>query len=290
MDFKQELLSTIEEYYQLLAQWTPRLALGLFVLLLFWFLAFQVKRFAGHRLKVHMDDPLLARFLASVSKWVIIILGITISMRIMGLGDIAGGLVAGAGVSAFIIGFAFKDIGENFLAGILLAFRRPFRVGDTIEVENTIGNVVALDMRTTQVKTFDGKDVFIPNSTLIKNHLINYTIDGFLRQDFSISVDYQTNLGDAINTILQVLNDVDGILKGEKQPSVMVSSLDSSSVALQAFYWLDTFDKSVSGMKVKTEAIERSLKALEAANIYMPGDILELKNYHQEKLLMVSDS
>jgi small-conductance mechanosensitive channel len=290
MDFKQELLSTIEEYYQLLAQWTPRLALGLLVLLIFWFLAFQVKRFAGHRLKAHMDDPLLARFLASVSKWLIIIFGITLSMKVMGLGDIAGGLVAGAGVSAFIIGFAFKDIGENFLAGILLAFKRPFRVGDTIEVENTTGNVVALDMRTTQVKTFDGKDVFIPNSTLIKNHLINYTIDGFLRQEFSISVDYQTDLTTAIKVILQTLNEVSGILQEEKRPTAAVSSLDSSSIALTVYYWLDTFDKTVSGLKVKTEAIQRCLRALEAANINMPGDILELKNYHQDKLLVISGS
>ena len=286
MDFKQEIISTMENYYQLLAQWTPLLALGVIVLLLFWFIAVQAKRLIGRRLKAHMDDPLLARFLATITKWIFIILGITLSMRVMGLGDIAGGMVAGAGVSAFIIGFAFKDIGENFLAGILLAFRRPFRVGDTIEVQDTIGNVVALDMRTTQVKTFDGKDVFIPNSILIKNHLINYTIDGFLRQDFIISVDYQTNLSNAISTILKTLENVSGILKEEKQPTVTVSRLDSSSIALQVYYWLDTFDKSVSGLKVKTEAIQKCLRALEDANVYMPGDILELKNYYQEKLVV----
>ena len=211
-------------------------------------------------------------------------------MKVMGLGAIAGGLVAGAGLSAFIIGFAFKDIGENFLAGIILAFKRPFRVGDTIEIEKTIGNVVSLDLRTTQVKTFDGKDVFIPNSTLIKNHLINYTIDGFLRQDFLISVDYATDLSKAIHIILQTLDNVPGgILKGEKKPTVVVSSLDASSIALQVFYWLDTFDKSVSGLKVKTEAIQSCLRALEAENVYMPGNIYELKNYHQEKLRLAED-
>ncbi len=289
MDFKSEILATVEEYWQLLAQWTPRLAMGIIVLLIFWFLSVQAKRLIGIRLKTKMDDPLLARFLSNMSKWIFLILGIALSMKVMGLGDIAGGLVAGAGISAFIIGFAFKDIGENFLAGILLAFKRPFRVGDTIEIEKTIGNVVALDMRTTQVKTFDGKDVFIPNSTLIKNHLINYTIDGFLRQDFLISVDYETDLTKAIGIILETLDDVSGILQGEKKPTVVVSSLDSSSIALQVFYWLDTFDKSISGLKVKTEAIQGSLRALEGENIYMPGDIYELKNYHQDKLRIESE-
>jgi len=202
----------------------------------------------------------------------------------VGLGDIAGGLAAGAGLSAIVIGLAFKDIGENFMAGILLAFRRPFRVGDTIEVEDTIGNVVALDMRITQVKTFDGKDVFIPNSLLIKDQLINYTIDGFLRQDFIVGVDYQTDLTKAITIILDTVSDVSGILQEDKKPTVVVSSLDSSSIALQVFYWLDTFDKSISGLKIKTMAIQRTLKALEEGDIYMPGDIMEIKNYQNDKI------
>jgi len=286
MDFKSELISTLQNYWQLLAQWTPRLVMGIIVLLTFWFISVQVKRLITKRLKLKMEDPLLATFLSRLAKWVLMALGIMLSMKMMGLGDIAGGLAAGAGLSAIIAGFAFKEIGENFMAGILLAFRRPFRIGDTIEIEKTIGNVVSLDIRTTQVKTFDGKDAFIPNSTLIKNHLINYTIDGFLRQDFMISVDYETDLSKAITIILQTLDDVSGILKEGKEPTVVISSLDSSSVALQAFYWLDTFDKSVSGMKVKTEAIQRCLRALEAEDIYMPGNILEVKTYRDKHLLV----
>jgi small-conductance mechanosensitive channel len=284
MNFKAELMSTLQEYWQLLAQWTPRLAMGIIVLGISWFLAVKAKRMVGNRLRSRMDDPVLAKFLSTMVKWISVLIGIALSMKVMGLGDIAGGLVAGAGFSAIIVGFAFKDIGENFMSGILLAFRRPFRVGDTIEVENTIGNVVSLDIRITQVKTFDGKDVFIPNSTLIKNHLINYTIDGFLRQDFLISVDYETNLSKAITTILQTLENVSGILKGEKKPTVVVSRLDTSSIALQVFYWLDTFDKSVSGLKVKTEAIQGSLRALEAEDVYMPADILEVKTYRDQVL------
>jgi small-conductance mechanosensitive channel len=164
-----------------------------------------------------------------------------------------------------------------------MAFNRPFRVGDTIEIADTVGNVVALDLRITQVKTFDGKDVFIPNSFLIKNQLINYTIDGFLRQDFLVSVDYQTDLSSAINTILRSLDDVSGILKQDKGPAVTVSSLNSSSISLQVFYWLNTFDKTVSGLKIKTEALQSILKALEAENVYMPADILELKNYQEHQ-------
>jgi len=284
MNFKQELMSALEGYWQNLAHWMPKLFLAIILLLFFFFLSVQVKRLLTRWLNARMDDPLLARFLSGTSKWILNLIGIAFSMKVVGLGDIAGGLAAGAGLSAIVIGFAFKDIGENFMAGILLAFRRPFRVGDTIEVEDTIGNVVALDMRITQVKTFDGKDVFIPNSLLIKDQLINYTIDGFLRQDFIVGVDYQTDLTKAITIILDTVSDVSGILQEDKKPTVVVSSLDSSSIALQVFYWLDTFDKSISGLKIKTMAIQRTLKALEEGDIYMPGDIMEIKNYQNDKI------
>ncbi|HAZ24509.1 MAG TPA: mechanosensitive ion channel protein MscS, partial [Algoriphagus sp.] len=102
---------------------------------------------------------------------------------------LVSGLLAGAGITAFVIGFALKDIGENFLAGILLAFKRPFKVGDTVDINGIRGVVLNLNLRDTQIKTPDGKDVFIPNATIIKNPLVNFTIDGFLRYDFIVGLD-----------------------------------------------------------------------------------------------------
>ena len=81
-------------------------------------------------------------------------------LTIIGLGGVATGLLSGAGVGAFVIGFAFKDIGENFLAGILMAFDRPFNVGDTVELGGEKGKVIALNLRNTQVKSFDGIRIF----------------------------------------------------------------------------------------------------------------------------------
>lgn len=283
MDIKNDLLRVLEGYYQSGIEWFPKLVLGLLILVIFWWLAVRLRRFTVRKLTLRMEDPLLAKFMARILKWIILIIGLIISLKTMDMGDIAGGLLAGASVSAFIIGFAFKDIGENFLAGILLAFSRPFQVGHTIETGDIKGNVVALDLRITQVKTFDGKDVFIPNSNLIKNPLINYTIDGFLRQDFIVGIDYDTDVDAAINIMLSTVSGIEGILK-DKAPSVAVSNLGASSLGLQVFYWLDTFDKNVSGVKIKTEAIRTTLEALTEAGIYLPGDILELKNYKNTNL------
>jgi small-conductance mechanosensitive channel len=91
----------------------------------------------------------------------------------------------------FIIGFTFKDIGENFLSGILMAFKSPFRIGDLVQTGDITGYVTSLSLRETTLKSLDGKDVFIPNSTILKEPLSNFTIDGFLRYEFVIGVDYQ---------------------------------------------------------------------------------------------------
>ncbi len=98
-------------------------------------------------------------------------------MQTLGLTGVAGGLLAGAGISAFIFGFAFKDIAENFLGGVILAFNRPFSLNDTIVIREFSGHIVALNFRTTHIKTFDEGDVFIPNSIVIKEPLTNLTRD-----------------------------------------------------------------------------------------------------------------
>ena len=141
------------------------IGLSLAILLAFYFLANVLQKFLRKRLLVRMDDPLLANFLSVVFRLIIILLGFLLVFRIIGLTGLVSGLLAGAGITAFVIGFALKDIGENFLAGILLAFKRPFKVGDTVDINGIRGVVLNLNLRDTQIKTPDGKDVFIPNAT-----------------------------------------------------------------------------------------------------------------------------
>lgn len=284
--FWNDLLDQIRNYYESIVELMPRLALGILLFILFWYLSRLLKSTAGRWLRKRMDDPLLAAFLARVVKATFITIGLLVFLQVVGLGKAAGSLLAGAGISAFVIGFAFKDIGENFLAGILMAFKRPFRVGDIIETGEVKGTIIGLSLRDTQVKTFDGKDVFIPNGMILKNPIVNYTIDGFLRQEFTIGLDYGSDINGAMKIILGVLAKVPGILQEGKAPNILISQLGSSSLNLTAYYWLDTFDRSISSMELRNQAIERTLAALDAAGFYLPGDIMEVKNYNDKPLRM----
>jgi len=128
------------------------------ILFAFYFLANLLQKSLKRKLLIRMDDPLLANFLSVIFRLLIILFGFMVVFRHVGL----------TGVSAFIIGFALKDIGEIFLAGILLAFKRPFRIEDLVDIGGIRGTVLTLILRDTQLKTPDGKDVFIPNATSLK--------------------------------------------------------------------------------------------------------------------------
>lgn len=273
-------------YYDIFVAFLPKAIIASVIFGILFTIANRGQRFFTSSLSKKMDDPLLASFLGRILKIFIVLVAVMIALKILGWGDIAAGLFAGASFSAIVVGFAFKDIGENFLAGIILAFNRPFRVGDTVELGGLTGQVVALNMRTSHIKTFDGKDVYIPNASIVKNPVINYTIDGFLRHQFTIGLDYGSDVNKAIDLIKQTLDDIDGILTEEKNTNVFVSDLNTSTLDLSVQYWLNTFDPKYSGTVIKTRAVNNVLTALYEAGFYLPGNVLELKNYNQDDLKM----
>ncbi|WP_339754355.1 mechanosensitive ion channel family protein [Algoriphagus aquimarinus] len=258
--------------------------IALATFLIFLFLARKSRTLLSRRLIKRMDDDLLANFLAGVFGSIVILIGLLFVFRIIGLTGVISGMLAGAGISAFIIGFALKDIGENFLAGIILAFKRPFRVGDIVDINGMRGQVLMLNLRDTQIKTGDGKDVFIPNGIILKNPLINFTIDGFLRYDFIVGLDYSSDYYAAIEVIKSAIVEVPGVLDSSKLPSVWVTEMAESTLNIQVTFWVDTFDRAISDAIVKSSAILMVLTALEKAGFNMPARIVELKNYQGKKL------
>ncbi|MGM0943947.1 MAG: mechanosensitive ion channel family protein [Bacteroidota bacterium] len=263
-------------------------AIAIAILIVFYLVANLLQRLLRKRLMRRMDDPLLANFLSVIFRLLILLIGFMVVFRVVGLTGVVSGLLAGAGITAFVIGFALKDIGENFLAGILLAFKRPFRVGDVVDINGTSGKVVTLNLRDTQIKTADGKDVFIPNANIIKNALVNFTIDGYLRYDFVIGLDYGSDYQGAMDLIIQEVSQVKGVLSEVKQPNIWIADLAESTLNLRVTFWVDTFNPTVSDLKVKSQVIIRVLQALEKAGYNLPSRILELKN-HQNLPLSIQN-
>ncbi|MBI1226688.1 MAG: mechanosensitive ion channel [Bacteroidetes bacterium] len=280
-----DLIQNIQSYYQSFVALMPKLGLALLVLTVLLFLANLVRRLSHKRLDNRMDDPLLAKFIANMVGSAVVIFALFLALRIVGLGGIAVGLLSTAGVGAFVLGFAFKDIGENFLAGVVLAFKRPFRVGDTVELTGLKGKVLALNLRDTQIKTVDGKDIFIPNSNVVKNPVINYTLDGFLREDFTIGLDYDSDMEKVVGIMQKVLDDNPHVIHDEpRKPDVVYGELASSTLNVQSRYWIDTFSTKVPALKLKMQLINQTLDALNSKGFYLPSNIVEVKAYRDTQL------
>jgi len=261
--FLEDTRQEIYQYYDGLVAITPKLLMALFIIFVTWFLARLLRRLTDRKLKKQMQDPLLAEFLATMARAIILIFGFLLAFRILGFSGITASILAGAGITAFVIGFALRDIGENFLAGILMAFKRPFRVGDFVESGPIRGRVVALNIRDTQLKTTDGKDVYIPNAIIIKNPLINYTIDGYLRFDFVVKLRAGTDYNKALEIIKESVYKAEGIIKKRRHPSVNISGLSPDKVDVTVSFWIDTFTVKETSDKILSNVILSVQQALE---------------------------
>ena len=202
-------------------------------------------------------------------------------LYLLGLNSFTNKLLAGAGLLTFVIGFALKDIGENFLSGIILAFKSPFKLDDLIEVNGIIGNVKDISIRETIIKTLDGKDVFLPNAMILKNPLFNYTIDGYLRYEFNVGIAYENNPTKAIKIINETIQNIEGVLKDDKEPAITIDELSTNAININVKFWIDTFNSNKRSVhnSIRSRVMNNIVEALIANGFSLPASIVELKNY-----------
>lgn len=262
----------------------PGIGLGLLIIILGILIATAIGNFAQKRISKRTADPLMSRFLGRAIKISFVLVAIMIGLKAAGLGYIATGILTAAGASALVLGFAFKDIGENFIAGVILAFNRPYNVNDTVEIGENFGKVKSLEFRYTKLKTFDGKDVYIPNSDVLTKPVTNFTEDGFFRWDFIVGLAYENNITEAKKVIMETLKKEPNVMEdAEHQNFVTEDELATSTVNLKVYFWVDTKDFRKSALITKGNVVRNVKEALEDNGFYMPADIQEVKLYGAEK-------
>ena len=276
-----KLIEKLHFYYDTILQNAPGFLTGVIVLLIGFTIANYGKKITQNKIKTKVKNTLSGLFIAQIISGVIKTFTLVLFLDLIGFQNITSKILAGAGILTFIIGFAFKDIGENFLAGILLAFKSPFQENDLIETENVIGYVKELRIRETVIKTTDGKDVFVPNSQILKSPLINYTIDGFLRNEFMMGIDYSSDLPKAIELIIDSVSKTEGVLLDSKKPTVVIDEFATSTINLKVYFWLDTFKSSSKSyhLAIRTQVMKNALLVLTENGFSLPSSIVEIKQY-----------
>lgn len=258
-------------FYEQILEIAPLLIIALVVSMLFLWISKIIRKRTLRFLKKQAADPLRINFLSDIFRIINCIIGGILFFYIIGMKGIINSILGAGAVSAFVIGFAFKDIGENFLAGLIMAFNRPFNIGDTVMINNIEGSILDLNLRETHIKTFDGKDVYIPNGIIIKNPLFNYTIDGYLRQQFILGFDYGTNLPLARKVLLDTVNKIPGVLQKAKTSKTAIQDAGPYKITIVTQYWINTINSQYSGSEIKSEAIKSSLSELANQGINVTG-------------------
>lgn len=280
-----------EEFYENVISYFETNYINLGLTLLFLVVGFLLANFIKRRLKKRLinksPNPITATFISQIISFAIKTAVILISLYLLGLDSFTNKVLAGAGLLTFVIGFALKDIGENFLAGIILAFKSPFKLNDMIEVNSIVGFVKDINIRETLVKTPDGKDVFLPNSIILKNPLFNYTIDGFLRYEFVVGIAYENDPTRASEVIDRTLKQIDSVLKGDKGPTIMTDEFATNTINLKVLFWVNTFNtkKGASYSNTRSFVMDKVIGALIAEGFSLPASIVELKNYEASNSL-----
>lgn len=256
-----------------IVQALPLIVLALIVLPLAWIFASLIARLARHLMRNSTPSPFLRDILARAISLPVFFMGLYIVLEAAGLTRLAVSLVGGAGVLGIVIGFAFRDIAENFLASLLLSIRRPFRAGDYVNVAEYTGYVQSMNTRSTLLLSPEGNHVQVPNSTVFKNVITNFSTAPTRREVLTVGIGYDAQVADAQDIIIGVLSNHAAVI-ADPNPLVLVDELGSSTVNLKIYYWFD--GENFSQVKVKSAILRLIKKALVEANISMPDDAREI--------------
>lgn len=202
-----------------------------------------------------------------------IVAAVVISLDILGAAALLSTILGAAGIIGLAIGFAVRDTVENFIASIMLSIRQPFRPNDTIEIGGDTGKVIRLTSRATILLSFDGNHIRIPNSTVFKSRIINFSRNNERRFVIDFGVAYGTDLSNARQIVHETLNSLPFVLK-EPEANVWIQELGDSSVVLRAAAWIDQHQTSYS--LAKGEAMRIILATFMSKGIEMPEPTFRL--------------
>lgn len=269
----QILLNELATWHKTFITMLPNLALALVIFSVFWIAAKIAKRYTARALKKSEFNINLNNLITSALKISIIGLGAVFALGVLKLDKTVMSFLAGLGVAGIAIGFAFQDLASNFISGIMIAIRAPFKIGDVIMIGTTLGTVLEIKLRDTVIKNFDGQIIIVPNKDFMSKEITNYASNGQRKVTVSVGVGYGDNLVDAKSTIVKALSNRPYILK-DPEMIVFCDSFGASSMDLKVFFWIKYPGENI--IEAKDDAIVCIKNALDDGGFDIPFPIRTL--------------
>lgn len=209
-------------------------------------------------------NAFIADLYRQIWRLVFVIGGLVVALDIMNATALLSGILGAAGLVGLAIGFAVRDTVENFIASVMLSIRQPFRPNDTVEIEGDIGKVIRLTSRATILLSFDGNHIRIPNSTVFKSRIVNFSRNAERRFTFELGVAPEADLAQAQTVALDVLKGLPFVLQSP-DAAVWIESVGDSSVNMGMAAWINQSDTNI--ILARSEAIRLVQAAYDAEDL-----------------------
>ena len=244
----------------------PLLGIALAVFLLIAGLGWLVSRarWPWDRLAPNAFVASIYRQLARIA---FIVLGAVVALDILNAVALLGTILGAAGIVGLAIGFAVRDTVENFIASVMLSFRQPFNPGDVVEIEGDVGKIIRLTSRATVLLDFDGNQILIPNATVFKSRLANYTRNAERRFQFEIGVASDADL-EGIRALIRETLDAAPFVLDQPAPLVWIDRIGDGAIFLQVTGWIDQRDSNLA--VARGEALRLAKLAVEGVGVEVP--------------------
>lgn len=247
-----------------LAAGAPLLIVAAIIVLLAYWVGKLISRRVHLSAHLKRRNPYLDGMLRNLITLAILVAGILIALDLLGATPLIGAVLGSAGVIGLVLGFAFKDIAENYVAGVLLSLRKPFAPGDLIRIDGHEGKVVALTSRATVLMTDAGNHLMLPNGLVFKSVLLNFSRNPKRRFEFELDVNANAPLHGAMDAGISALASMEGLLS-DPPPAALILEVPTGGARLQFTGWIDQAHKDLA--KTRSEALRRAFKALRAAGM-----------------------
>lgn len=265
----------------------PYFVAAIIVMLIFWLLSKLFKKIVRKLLGNRSSHQNLVKVFQRVGGALILFIGFMIAMVVAIPGFTPAKLIGALGIGSVAIGFAFKDIFQNLLSGVLILLGEPFKIGDDIIVNNMEGTVEDIQIRATFLRSPDGRRIVIPNATVYTSAVTVNTAYTRRRCEFVVGIGYEDDVQKAKDIILAIL---DHDIKILSQPafSVNVTALADFSINLNVRWWVNTTETSTSASI--SEVQERVIAAFAEHHISIPYPVQEVKIYRGDAAVNEDDS
>ncbi len=270
----KQLADKLEGWGVGLMEMIPNLAIAIIVFIVFLALSRWIEKLVMKAFGQSSLNKSLEQLLANIAKVATICLGVVFALGILELQKTVFSLLAGVGVIGLALGFAFQDLAANFISGVMLSIRAPIKIGDVIKINDIQGSVIAIRLRDTLVRNFDGQDVFIPNKEFTTSSFINYSSYGQRKIKIEVGIGYEDDARKGVEVMQKALQSVDGILE-DPVPDAYIGELAGSSVNLFGHVWY-TYPGG-SYFQIQSDAIAAVKEALEKEGFNIPFPIRTLE-------------